>query len=250
MNTRSVRVVGALMIAGAVLANVGFILLGSRFNYPAVLDEPAGNILRTFQGGAAPIRALFVVLATASALLIPIAWFGRDLIARSGIRRLMVFAGIAAGLVQVAGLLRWPLLVPHLADVATNSTTTAAARADAIDTFKTLHTYLGGLVGEAFGYALTATWTTAMVVGVVRRPGRWFAPLGGASAVLIATGLLEPLGVPGAGFTNFLGYIAWSIWMVAFGVSLLRHAALATASSGSSGARLPAVNVSASGARI
>jgi hypothetical protein len=100
-----------------------------------------------------------------------------------------------------------------------------AARADAIDTFQTLHTYLGGVVGEAFGYALTAIWTLAMVAGVAGawRPGRWFAPLGIVSAALIATGLLEPLGVPGTGFSNFVGYIAWSVWMVAFGVSLLRH---------------------------
>jgi hypothetical protein len=35
--------------------------------------------------------------------------------------------------------------------------------------------------------------------------------------------LLEPAGVPGTGFSNFVGYIAWSVWMVAFGMSLLRQ---------------------------
>ena len=121
--------------------------------------------------------------------------------------------------------MRWPLLVPHLADVVSDPGTTVAARTDAIDTFQTLHTYLGGVVGEAFGYALTAIWTLAMVTGVaaVRRPGWWFGPLGIASAALISTGLLEPVGIPGTGFANFFGYIAWSVWMVAFGISLLRH---------------------------
>jgi hypothetical protein len=129
--------------------------------------------------------------------------------------------------------MRWPLFVPHLADVVSNPATTAAARADAVDTFKTLHTYVGGLVGETFGYALTAAWTLAMVRGVTRhRPGRWFAPLGIASAALIATGLVEKVGVEAAGFTNFVGYIAWSVWMIAFGISLIRSRTVTTAHRG------------------
>jgi hypothetical protein len=249
VSTRPVRIAGGLMIAGAVFVNIGFILLGSRFNYPDVLDEPAAGILRDFHADALAIGVLFTGLAAASALLIPIAWLSRQLIAadRSRTRRLMVTAGIAAGAVQVIGLLRWPLLVPHLADVVADPATTAAARANAIDTFQALHTYLGGVVGEAFGYALTAIWTLAMVAGVAgaRRPGRWFAPLGIASAALIATGLLEPVGVPGTGFSNFLGYIAWSVWMVAFGISLLRQSASTTVSVRAPVAGRPVVAVAA-----
>ena len=224
MPKRPTRLAGSLMIAGAVLANAGFAVLGSRFDYPDVLEKPAADVLRTFHGDAAAIGSMFAVLAVASALMIPIAWRSRHLIAaeRGRTRRVMVAAGIAAGVVQVIGLMRWPLLVPHLADVVTDPTATAVAKADAIDTFRTIHTYLGGLVGEAFGYALTAVWTAAMVRGLAHRPGRWFAPVGYAAATLIALGLLEPLGVAGAGLANFLGYIAWSLWMVGVGVFLLR----------------------------
>jgi len=215
------------MITAAVLANVVFILLGSRFSYPDILGEPAPDILRQFDADAFAIAALFTGLAVASALLVPIAWSSRHLIAadRPRARQVMVVAGIAAGVVQVIGLLRWALLVPHLANVVADPATTAAARTDAVGSFTTFHTYLGGLVGETFGYALTATWTLAMVIGVARRPGRWFAPLGAASAVLIAAGLVEPLGIPGAGSANFIGYIAWSAWLVGFATSLLRHKA-------------------------
>lgn len=135
----------------------------------------------------------------------------------------MVIAGIAAGIVQVIGLMRWPLLIPNLADTVADPAASAAAKADAIDTFQTLHTYLGGIVGERLGYALTATWTLAISFSIARRPGRWFAPLGIASAFLIATGLLEPLGIAAAGLANFIGYSAWSIWMIGFGIWLLRH---------------------------
>lgn len=219
------RAAGALMIAGAVLVTIGFVVLGSRFNYPDVLEEPANDILLRFHADAFVIGALFVGLAAASALLIPIAWLSRHLMAenRSRTRRLMVMAGIAAGVVQFIGLMRWPLLIPNLADTVADPAASAATKAVAIDTFQTLHTYLGGVVGEALGYAFTATWTLAIILGIARKPGRWFAPLGLASAVLIATGLLEPLGIAAAGLANFVGYSAWIIWMIGFGTWLLRH---------------------------
>ena len=39
------KLTAALLILAAVLANVGFTALGSIFNYPDVLDEPAGDVL-------------------------------------------------------------------------------------------------------------------------------------------------------------------------------------------------------------
>jgi hypothetical protein len=243
MRNRQARIAGSLMIAGAVLANVAFTLLGSRFSYPDVLREPAADILRSFHADARPVGALFALLALASATLIPVALLSRGLIAtdRARVRRVMVVAGTAAGIVQVIGLMRWPFLVPHLAHVVADPATSAAARADAVDTFQILHTVLGGVVGETFGYALTAIWTIAMVRGLAVRPGRWFAPLGYASAALIATGLLEPLGLAGAGLANFIGYIAWSAWMIGVGTSLLRHGATDAVASSSPGGRRPAV---------
>lgn len=220
---RSVQVAGGLMVGAAVLANIGFNVLGSRFDYPDVLTEPAADVLTTFHADAPTIGALFATLAVASALLIPIAWLTRHLIAPGRTRQVMVAAGIAAGVVQVIGLLRWPLLVPRFADVATDPTSTAAERADAINLFETFHDLLGGLVGETLGYALTAVWTVAMVHGLRHRFGRWFAPAGIASAALIATGLAEKVGVEAAGLTNFVGYIAWSLWIIATGVTFIRR---------------------------
>ena len=43
------RRTAALLILAAVLANLGFTALGSIFNYPDVLDEPAGSVLADFR---------------------------------------------------------------------------------------------------------------------------------------------------------------------------------------------------------
>ncbi|VVB52950.1 Uncharacterised protein [uncultured archaeon] len=42
------KLAAALLVLGAVLANIAFIGLGSVFNYPDILQEPAKEILRQF----------------------------------------------------------------------------------------------------------------------------------------------------------------------------------------------------------
>jgi hypothetical protein len=120
--------------------------------------------------------------------------------------------GIAAAVVQVVGLSRWAVLVPGYA--ADND----------VDAFATAHRILGTLIGETLGYALTAAWTLLVLVALGRAfAGRWFVALGGTAAVLIATGVLAPIGVPGVGLTNFGGYVLFSVWLVGFAVILFRR---------------------------
>jgi hypothetical protein len=55
--------------------------------------------------------------------------------------------------------------------------------------------------------------------------------LGYASAALIATGVVIPLGVGAASITNFAGYMARCLWLLAMAVVLWRtRPAIATAS--------------------
>ena len=79
------------------------------------------------------------------------------------------------------------------------------------------------MIGETIGYALTATFTVLIVLGVTRTVApRWMAWLGYASAALIATGVVIPLGVEAATLTNFVGYVAWCLWLIAMAVALWR----------------------------
>ena len=67
------KLTASLLILAAVLANVGFTALGSIFNYPDVLDEPAGAVLASFRDHEGAVSAWFSVLALSAALLAPIA---------------------------------------------------------------------------------------------------------------------------------------------------------------------------------
>jgi hypothetical protein len=203
------RRTAALLIAAAVLANLAFTALGSIFNYPDVLDEPAAQVLASFRAHEGAVSAWFSVLALSAALLAPIAvGVGRLSTARA--MRVAVPVGIAAAVVQVIGLLRWPILVPgYAADRAT-------------DAFSTAGDILGTAIGETCGYLLTATWTALVIVALGRHfAGTWFAALGALAAGLVAIGALSPLDLPVVDEANFAGYVLWSIWLIAFGVVLL-----------------------------
>ena len=82
---------------------------------------------------------------------------------------------------------------------------------------------LGKAIGETLGYALTATFTVLVVVGLRRTIlPRWLAVIGYAAAALIATGVVIPLLEP-ASLTNFAGYVLWCIWLLAVAVVLARY---------------------------
>jgi hypothetical protein len=240
------KLTAVLLIIAAVLTNVAFTVLGTVFNYPDVLKEPVEEILTAFRASQATVTAWFAVMAVSAALFAPIA-IGVGRLSTHRAMRFAVPVGIAAAVVQVIGLSRWPILVPGYAAGATSSdpATAAAAR----DAFETAHRVLGTVIGETFGYALTAAWTLLVLVALARKAvarravarkavggnasgrsfaGRWFTVLGAVSAVLIAAGVLSPLGVPILDTANFAGYVLWSVWLVAFAVLLLRRPATST----------------------
>ena len=208
-----------LLIAAAVLANAAFTLLGMVFNYPDVLKEPVEEILTAFRASQTAVTVGFIVLALSAALMAPIA-VGVGRLSAHRAMRVAVPVGIAAAIVQVIGLSRWPLLVPGFAADATSADPQVAATAR--DSFVLAHRVLGNLIGETFGYVLTAAWTLLVVVALGRSiAGRWFAALGAVSAVLVLSGVLSPLDLPVIDIANFVGYVLWSIWLVVFAILLL-----------------------------
>ena len=123
------------------------------------------------------VSAWFVVLAFAAALLAPDRDRRRHALDRNGRCGSRCRSGIAAAVVQVVGLLRWPILVPGYASDAASSEPSVASSAR--DSFTTASDILGTAIGETLGYLLTATWTVLVVVALGRRyAGRWFQVLG------------------------------------------------------------------------
>jgi hypothetical protein len=111
------------------------------------------------------------------------------------------------------------LFVPGLSDDAV----VPAHTQDAYHRFQLLHTWLGTVIGETLGYALTAVFTVLVVRAVTRASApRWMAYLGYAAAALIATGVVVPLGLTSRASRTFAGYVGWCAWLVAMAIVLWR----------------------------
>jgi hypothetical protein len=218
------RAAAVLMVGAAALAIAGFTALGSIFDYPKILKAPTSEILDSYRENQTAITGWFLALMIGAALLAPIGvLLGR--IAGGILGKWITGVGITAATVQVIGLSRWVLLIPGVSDDATMPALTDSAHR----TFDILHFWLGTILGETIGYTLTATFTVLVVTAFTRNATitttiatRWIGYLGYVSAALIATGVVIPLGLGGASITNFVGYIAWCLWLIAMATTLWR----------------------------
>lgn len=229
MNPQTTRRLAATGLASAAgLAIAGFTALGSIFEYPQILQEPTADILDLYRRHQGAVSGWFLVLVIGAAALAPVGvLLGRFAGGAAG--RRIALLGVLAATVQVVGLSRWVLLVPGISRDATDPATAA----DAVHRFELFHLWLGTVIGETVGYALTATFTVLVVRSVTRRVApRWMAWLGLLSAGLIATGVLVPLGVHLATLTNFAGYVGWCLWLIGMAVALWRHPDTAAATTG------------------
>jgi hypothetical protein len=80
---------------------------------------PAGEVLARFQAGGPGLMVLWYAMTNTAALFIPIVLLMRQLLNEQGSPNIFfatVF-GTIAGVVEILGLIRWPLLVPNLTRV-------------------------------------------------------------------------------------------------------------------------------------
>src|SRR5215212_2324976 len=214
LNRRTRLIAAGLLIVMPVLFNLFFALLQSEFEYPDILRRPPDEVLRRFAAGGERLIALWYGFALTPALFLPAAVLLRRCLGRDEAAALALATplAIAASLVQLLGLLRWPFLVPALAQLSVDPATDPATRSASIVVFIAFHQYLGVAIGEHLGYLFTAAWTAVIAAAMLGSPQfrSWWGWLGLVAAVGILAGLLEPVGVAVAGIVNALSYILWS----------------------------------------
>jgi hypothetical protein len=215
-------VTAALLVIVPVAFTIVFTLLGQRFEYPDILRQPTTQVLEKFAAGGSSLVALWYGMLAAALMFTAIPALVRRMFPeKSVLLDLSVTFGVLAGLVQALGFARWVFLVPALAAAQTDPSTSEATRAAVGVVFDAFNRYAGMGIGEHFGYLFTALWTLAVSVPLLRR-SRLLGVSGAMFALGILAGLLEPLGLGWAGAVNAVAYLAWSAWMMVFGVVALR----------------------------
>ena len=216
---------GVLLIVVPMAFNITFFLLQRAFEYPDILRQPVEAILRRFKQGGAPLRRLWYAFTLSAVLFTPVPVLVQQVFEPDAPWFLVIgtVIGVLAGVVQFLGLIRWPFLVPSLADIYTDPKSTQATRDSAAVTFQAFHRYAGVAVGEHLGYLFTSAWTVLLCIAIIQTEivNPLFGWLGIIPAIGVLAGVFEEAGFKAAGAVNAISYILWSIWLVAFGIALL-----------------------------
>ncbi|MVM32816.1 DUF4386 family protein [Spirosoma sp. HMF4905] len=223
------RRIGKLLILGAVLVFIPYTILTLIFDYPLILREDTGTILTRFQAGGSTLIAVWWAFAvTGLPLLEAYVLIGQRLENKLPFIRWATILGVASGLVQIIGLLRWTFVVPVLANNYVHSTD-PAIRAASIVAFQTIHQYGGVVLGEHLGQLLTIAWTIliASAFNQLSLFPKWLSWFGyfASTIYLLAQGDLFATVIPGFPVWDLAGLIGstlWLIWLVVAGFQFLK----------------------------
>jgi len=201
------KLTGILLIAGAVLINIPYTLLITKFDYPDILRMPVEDILTKFQaGGSSLIYTWFTFAWVGLPLLFGILML-KKILEKENAPFLTVATslGVVAFVVQMVGLLRWVFVVPLLARLFTDPTTDSVTRAAIPVVFVTVHQYGGVILGEHLGQLFTIIWMALISAIIYNSPlfSKWVAWLGWIASAIYLLAQTELLATAIPEFPSF-----------------------------------------------
>jgi hypothetical protein len=218
----TIRAGGIALIAGAAAFVGVFSYLSARFNYPAVLDGHARDVLPALLATGANGRAAWAFYGVLPLVFIPAGIGALEALrerAAGPLRLGAIFACLSA-LTMMLGLMRWPSLHWELA-LAWNAAD-EGNRVVLAAVFDGLNRYLGNFIGEFIGELSFSLFFMLSAVGLFRHPyaPRWLAAWGMATGVFGLIGMwrnVTSVVDPVAAANNYL----LPAWMIGFGAWLI-----------------------------
>ena len=223
------KIIGTLLITGAIGVLIPYTILTVIFEYPDILRQDTGTVLTRFQAGGSTLIAVWWAFAILGLpLLVAYSMLGQQLESKLPMVRWATTLGIISGVAQIVGLLRWVFVVPILASSYV-STTNPAVKEAVIISFKTIHQFGGVLLGEYIGQFFTVIWMIMMSYAFsrLRLMPRWVNGLGVVAAIIYLAAQAELFATVIAGFpvwemAGFMGSTLWLIWLIIIGVIFVR----------------------------
>jgi Domain of unknown function (DUF4386) len=220
------KAIGWLLIIGSLNVMIPYTVLTFMFDYPGILRESPGTILKKFhEGNGKLIFTWWCFAMSAIPLLIAFYKIGD----RPEMKRMkwVTSFGVIAAMLQMIGLLRWVFIIPVLAtkyvkaeDESTKNLATSG--------FELIHQFGGVLMGEHLGQLFTIIWTVSVSIQFLRSNllARWKSWFGISSSFiyLLAQAELFNTVLPGILIWDSAGLIGstlWLIWLLLIGISFL-----------------------------
>ncbi len=220
------RGAAALIIVHILALIVGFGVLGAVFEFPEVLRLSTADRLALYRANQGIIQPTYWILAMTGFTQVAMAVLLCRSFARttSPLLQLALVFGVLCGLLQMAGFIRWAILIPYLAELMVDADAQTAATLAIIE--GVFNRYAGMALGEHAANICLGVWTFGVGFAMRsskqfdRRLASWGMVLGVAAAVLA----LEQLGI----WPDLLGIVLdfvfplWAVWLFVVAASLLR----------------------------
>jgi Domain of unknown function (DUF4386) len=211
----------------AIVLTGGFFVLVSVFSFPDILREPAADRLKLFMENYSVVVPTYFALAltglsqAALGVLIWLCAKRRD----ETFLVVSVLFGVLCGAFQIMGFMRWPIVIPYIAEAMAGAKT-AEAQYVVVMMEGLMNRFAGMTIGEHLGFLGMGLWT--LLLGfAIRKESFMDRRLGLAGIILgLATLVIamEPLG----GIFSTWGEITaalfafWTTWLVLMAISLIR----------------------------
>ena len=226
---RTEKIIGILLILGAVGVFIPYTALTIIFDYPDILRMDPGFILTKFdEGGSSLILTWFLFALLGIPLIIAYILIGQKLENKLSFVRWATTLGVISGIVQIIGLLRWTFVVPVLANNFVTAVSEASKDSNKI-AFQVIHQYGGVLLGEHLGQLFTVIWTVMMATAFnrLRLFPKWIIWFGYISAAIYLLAQAELFNTVIPGFpvwdmAGFIGSTLWLIWLIIIGIKFLK----------------------------
>jgi len=225
---RTERIIGLLLITGAILLFVPFTILTLIYEYPHILREDAGLILTRFYNGGTPLILVWWLFAIIGLpILEAYVLIGQKLESKFHLVRWATMLAVISGIVQIIGLLRWTFVVPILAKTFA-TTNNESIRETCKIVFQVVHQYGGVVLGEHIGQLFTIAWVLIIssAFGKLRLMPKWIIWFGRVSVLiyLLAQAELFATVIPNFpvwDLASLIGSTMWLIWMIIIGIKFL-----------------------------
>ena len=220
----SIQAGGWALILGALAFMGVFAFLAARFDYPAVLDGPAATVLPRLLDTGNLGRAVWALYA-----LLPLIWVPAGVGAYHALRRshpgamlLALQFAVVAAISMMLGLMRWPSIHWQLAEAYGAADPGQRGVLDAV--FDGLNSYLGNYLGEFLGELSFSIFFLLSAWALFRSGSgpRWAAAIGLLTGVAGLVGMFRNITATVSAVASVNNYLL-PLWMIAFGVLLLRH---------------------------
>ena len=228
MSTRSVapavRVGGWSLILAALLFLGVFSYLAATFDYPDVLDRPAGEVLPRLIALGDTGRVVWVLYGLVPLLLIP-AGIGVEAALRRaapGATRTASLFGTLCAFSMLLGLMRWPSIQWELGKTWTDADGSQRAALGAV--FSGLNSYLGNFIGEFVGELFLNLFFALTAYAMLRSPARprW-AGYAGLAVAFIGFLAMFRNAVAAVGPIAEINNLVLPVWLLVLGWLLLRQ---------------------------